>query len=237
MCWWLYYSLYVIPWYCNCWDYLLLHEDWGECSEDWAGAWGGGGWVELKSFFFPTKFFFQKCSWGSETHANKNLFFGGGGGFWGVWGRPTPPPGGRAGSENNTLLPMTMICDRLKFWSGPAWRSKVIIRKPWRRKNKKNKNKKFWQNHKAFPAGSRECLINPTYERVQFTMFPIQSTCMFILFTQPSNSAHHTNQLGFHSQTNRNHSDLLYDMCGGGTYVEAPFFAIGFSSEQFVYIS
>ena len=21
---------------------------------------------------------------------------------------------------------------RLKFWSGPAWRSKVIIRKPWR---------------------------------------------------------------------------------------------------------
>ena len=30
--------------YCNCWDYLLLHEDWGECSEDWAGAcmWGGG---------------------------------------------------------------------------------------------------------------------------------------------------------------------------------------------------
>ena len=31
--------------FCNCWDYLLLHEDWGECSEDWAGAcrWGGGG--------------------------------------------------------------------------------------------------------------------------------------------------------------------------------------------------
>ena len=31
--------------YCNCWDYLLLHENWGECSEDWAGAcrWGGGG--------------------------------------------------------------------------------------------------------------------------------------------------------------------------------------------------
>ena len=33
----------------------------------------------------------------------------------------------------NTLLPMTMTCDRLKFWSGPAWRSKVIIRKPWRK--------------------------------------------------------------------------------------------------------
>ena len=30
--------------FCNCWDYLLLHEDWGECSDDWAGAcrWGGG---------------------------------------------------------------------------------------------------------------------------------------------------------------------------------------------------
>ena len=32
--------------------------------------------------------------WGSETHANKNLFFGGGGGgFWGVWGAPRPHPG------------------------------------------------------------------------------------------------------------------------------------------------
>ena len=130
-----------------------MHEDWGECSEDWAGAcrWGGGGGggkmeflTEKKNFakkcsFSLLNFFFQKCSWASETHANKNLFFGGGGG--GCLGRPTPPPGGRAGSENNTLLPMTMICDRLKFWSGPAWRSKVIIRKPWRRKNKKKKKK------------------------------------------------------------------------------------------------
>ena len=59
------------------------------------------------------------------------------GGILGCLRHPTPPPGGRAGSENDTLLPMTMTCDRLKFWSGPAWRSKVIIRKPWRRKNKK----------------------------------------------------------------------------------------------------
>ena len=66
--------------FCNCWDSLLWHEDWGECSEDWAGAcrWGGGG-VE-----FLTE---KKC-----THANKNLFFGGGG-FWGVWGAPRPHPG------------------------------------------------------------------------------------------------------------------------------------------------
>ena len=48
----------------------------------------------------------------------------------GILGRPTPPHGGRAGSENDTLLPITMTCDRLKFWNGPAWRSKVIIRKP-----------------------------------------------------------------------------------------------------------
>ena len=41
--------------YCNCWDYLLLHEDWGECSEDWAGAcrWGGGGGIFNWNFFVP----------------------------------------------------------------------------------------------------------------------------------------------------------------------------------------
>ena len=36
--------------YCNCWDDLLLHEDWGECSEEWAGAFRGGGGVNV---FFP----------------------------------------------------------------------------------------------------------------------------------------------------------------------------------------
>ena len=80
-------------------------------------------------FFFPTKFFLS----------TKFLFFKNVPGvlkrmhtfFWGALGR--------SGSENDTLLPMTMTCDRLKFWSGPAWRSKVIIQKPWRRKNKKNK--------------------------------------------------------------------------------------------------
>ena len=143
--------------YCNCWDYLLLHEDWGECSEDWAGAcrWGGGedgifnwnffslrnvpGVLKRKKYFFPNKF-----------------FGGGGGGNFGVFGAPHAPTGGSRGVGKQYTLPMT--CDWLKFWSGPAWRSKVIIRKPWRRK-KKIKIKKFWQNHKAFPAGSRECLI------------------------------------------------------------------------------
>ena len=150
--------------YCNCWDYLLSHEDWGECSEDWAGGMQvGEGEVEfLTEFFFLTqqkknlsffsllKFFFSKMFLGFWNTCNFILFFGV---FLGCLGRPTPPPGGSAGSENDTLLPMTMTCDRLKFWSGPAWRSKVIIRKPWQRKNKKNKIK-FWQNHKAFPVGN-----------------------------------------------------------------------------------
>ena len=79
------------------------------------------------------------------------------GGILGCLGRPTPPPGDRAGSENDTLLPMTR--DRPKVWNSAcaecaectrmAWRSKVIIRKPWRRKN----TFFFLQNHKAFPAG------------------------------------------------------------------------------------
>ena len=85
--------------FCNCWDYLLLHEDWGECSEDWAGAcrWGGGG-VE---FLTEKKCSAKKCSWGPKTQKlfffffknNIDLFFGGGGGFWGVWGAPRPHPG------------------------------------------------------------------------------------------------------------------------------------------------
>ena len=45
--------------YCNCWDYLLLHEDWGECSEDWAGAcrwgWGGGEVDFLTEKKFPLR--------------------------------------------------------------------------------------------------------------------------------------------------------------------------------------
>ena len=87
-------------------------------------------------FLTEKKNFAKKCSWDLKTQKKQKKI---GGGILGCLGRPTPPPGGRAGSENDTLLPMTMICDRLKFWSGPAWQSKVIIRKPWRRKNKKNK--------------------------------------------------------------------------------------------------
>ena len=47
-----------------------------------------------KSFFSLLNLKKKKSSWGSETHANKNLFFGGGGGgFWGVWGTPRSHPG------------------------------------------------------------------------------------------------------------------------------------------------
>ena len=70
-----------------------------------------------------------------------------------MFGAPHAPPGGRAGSENDTLLPMTMTCDRFKFWSGLAWRSKVIIRKPWRRKKKKNKNSDKTIRHSWKPGG------------------------------------------------------------------------------------
>ena len=63
---------------------------------------GGGGGVEFltekKCFFSLLNFFFQKCSWGSETHANKNLFFGGGGGGgFGVFGAPHGPTRGSRG--------------------------------------------------------------------------------------------------------------------------------------------
>ena len=122
----------------------VLRTGWGRI----AGGGGGGG-VE---FLNEKKNAIKKCSWGLKTRKKccfKNVpgvlkrmhkiiyFWGGGGGILGCLGRPTPPPGGRAWSENDTLLPMTMTCDRLKFWSGPAWRSKVIIWKPWRRKNTK----------------------------------------------------------------------------------------------------
>ena len=101
--------------YCNCWDYLLLHEDWGECSEDWAGAcrWGGGEVeyltekiVSLRNvpgvfleFFFPTKFFFSKMFLGFWNACKQKFIFRGGGGFWGVWGAPRPHPGVARGQK------------------------------------------------------------------------------------------------------------------------------------------
>ena len=99
-------------------------------------AGGGGG--EMYKFFFTTKFCFQKMFLGPETQ-QKN--WRGGGRFWGVWGH-----GSRWVRKRCTS---SFDHDRPKlFWNDPPWRSKVIIRKPWQRKNKKQeKNNLFWQNH------------------------------------------------------------------------------------------
>ena len=85
----------------------------------------------------------------------------------GCLGRPTPPPGGRAGSENDTLLPMTMTCDWLKFWNGPAWRSKIIIRKPWRRKKKIkiNSDKTIRHSRRGMP-NNRPISLLPAFSKV-----------------------------------------------------------------------
>ena len=99
----------------NCWSTYYCTRI--EASVLRAGR-GRGGWGGVE-VFSNWKYFFRK-----------NIFLGQILGCLGC-----------AGSENDTLLPMTMTCDRFKFWSGPAWRSKVIIRKPWRRKKKKIKIK------------------------------------------------------------------------------------------------
>ena len=58
----------------------------------------GGGGVKME-FLTEKKKFAKKCSWGlknaSETHANKNLFFGGG--DFGVFGAPHAPTRGSRG--------------------------------------------------------------------------------------------------------------------------------------------
>ena len=99
---------------------------------------GGGGWrwnIELKIFF-------SLRNVPGVLKRQKKKIFGGGGGFWGVWGAPRPHPGVARGRKTIHFFLWPWHGDRLKFWSGPAWRSKVIIRKPWRRKKKKRTKKK-----------------------------------------------------------------------------------------------
>ena len=158
--------------FCNCWDYLLLHEDWGDRNErvyvsvlrtGRGRAGGGGGEVEFltENFVFAKKCSWglktpKKCSWGSETHAN-NLFFGGGGGL-GCLGRPHAPTRGSRGvgkqytsSYDHDMWPVKIL-ER----SGLAVKS--YHPETLAAEEEKKINKKLWQNHKAFPAGSRECL-------------------------------------------------------------------------------
>ena len=119
--------------YCNCWDYLLLHENWGECSEDWAGAcrWGGGGGIFNWKFFFA-----KKCSWGLKTR--------------GVGKRYTS-------SYDHDMWPVKIL--ERSGLAVKSYHSETLAAEELKKQKKiKKKNKKFWQNHKAFPAGSRECL-------------------------------------------------------------------------------
>ena len=137
-------------------DYLLLHEDWGECSEDWAGAWrwgAGGGGVE---FLTGNVFFAKKCWWGLKTQNKK------GGGDFGVFGAPHAPTRGLrgVGKRYTTSYDHDMWPVKILERSGLAVKSyHPETLEAEEEKKKKNKNKKFWQNHKAFPAGSQECLI------------------------------------------------------------------------------
>ena len=78
---------------------------------------GGGGGRNI-SKFCSLQIFFPENVPGVLKRTQIFLFLGGG--ILGCLGRPTPAPGGRAGSENDTLLPMTMTRDRPKFWNGPS---------------------------------------------------------------------------------------------------------------------
>ena len=96
--------------------------------------WGGGG-AKNFSFFSLLNFFFKDVP-GVLKRMQTKIYFsgGGGGGILGCLGRPTPPPGGRAGSENDTLLPMAMTCDRLKSYHPETLAAE---------EEKKEKKKKF----------------------------------------------------------------------------------------------
>ncbi len=42
-------------------------------------------------------------------------------------------------------------------------------------------------------------------------------------------------RIGFHSRPERNHSELVYDVSGGGSYVEAALSSVGISTEQLIH--
>ena len=116
-------------------------------------AGGGGGGIFN---FFPTKFVFKNVP-GVLKRMQKKKNFGGGGDF-GVFGAPHAPTRGSRGvgkrytsSYDHDMWPVKIL-ER----SGLAVKSYH----PETLAAEEEQNKKFWQNHKAFPAGSRECLIN-----------------------------------------------------------------------------
>ena len=42
-------------------------------------------------------------------------------------------------------------------------------------------------------------------------------------------------QIGFYSRLERNHSELVYDLSGGGSYVAAALYSNGISTEQIIH--
>ena len=105
--------------------------------------------------------FFAKTSWGLKTQKCSwfNFFFRGGGG--GILGAPHAPTRGSRGvgkrytsSYDHDIWPVKILeRSRLgsqKLSSGNLGGGRI--------------KKKFWQNHKAFLAGSRECLISKFME-------------------------------------------------------------------------
>ena len=55
---------------------------------------------------------FNNFRWSGVTIYVERTTGGGGGGDFGVFGGAPHPPGGHAGSESDTLLPLTMTHDR-----------------------------------------------------------------------------------------------------------------------------
>ena len=92
-----------------------------------------------------------------------NFFYRGGGADFGVLGAPHAPTRGSRGvgkrytsSYDHDMWPVKIL-----EWSGLAVKS--YHPETLAAEEEKKKKKKNWQNHKAFPAGSRECLINRFY--------------------------------------------------------------------------
>ena len=121
---------------------------------------GGGGGRKNSEFFFPTKFFFSKMFLGFWNACKQKFIFRGGGwgGFWGVWGHPGDA---RVGKQYTSSYDHDMWPVKILERSGLAVKSyhPETLAAEEEKKEKKKEKKKFWQTHKAFPAGSRECLI------------------------------------------------------------------------------
>ena len=138
-------------------------------------GWGGGG-GKFLSFFSLLNFFFKNVP-GVLKRMQTKIYFSGGGDF-GVFGAPHAPTRGSRGvgkrytsSYDHDMWPVKIL-ER----SGLAVKSYHPETLAAEEKKKKKKKKKLWQTHKAFPAGSRECLIN----KIIFIRTKIPSKCIIV---------------------------------------------------------